>query len=242
MNVHVLQHVAFEGLGSMAQWLDAAGLQTSYTRFFADDPLPALDRVDMLIALGGPMSVNDEAALPWLAAEKQFVRDVVAQDIPVLGVCLGAQLIASALGARVFRGAVKEIGWFPIRGVSTTPTSAFRFPAECLVFHWHGETFDLPENATWLAESAGCANQAFQLKHNVIGLQFHLETTAESTRALVEHCRDELVPGPYVQGEQELRATPASRYTVVNRLMSDVLAYLTRPAGSPGVVADVRRV
>ena len=114
------------------------------------------------------MSVNDEAALPWLAAEKQFVRDVVAQDIPVLGVCLGAQLIASALGARVFRGAVKEIGWFPIRGVST-PTSAFRFPAECLVFHWHGETFDLPENATWLAESAGCANQAFQLKHNVIG-------------------------------------------------------------------------
>ena len=75
MNVHVMQHVAFEGLGSMAQWLDAAGMQTSYTRFFADDPLPALDRVDMLIALGGPMSVNDEAALPWLAAEKQFVRD-----------------------------------------------------------------------------------------------------------------------------------------------------------------------
>ena len=103
MNVHVLQHVAFEGLGSMAQWLDTAGLQTSYTRFFADDPLPALDRVDMLITLGGPMSVNDEATLPWLAAEKQFVRDVVARDIPVLGVCLGAQLIASALGARVFR-------------------------------------------------------------------------------------------------------------------------------------------
>ena len=150
MNVHVLQHVAFEGLGSIAQWLDAAGLQTSYTRFFADDPLPALDRVDMLIALGGPMSVNDEAALPWLAAEKQFVRDVVARDVPVLGVCLGAQLIASALGARVFRGAVKEIGWFPIRGVST-PMSAFRFPAECLVFHWHGETFDLPETPRgWL--------------------------------------------------------------------------------------------
>ena len=159
---------------------------------------------------------------------------------PCWGCAWGAQLIASALGARVFRSALKEIGWFPIRGVST-PTLAFRFPAECLVFHWHGETFDLPENATRLAESAGCANQAFQLKHNVIGLQFHLETTAESARALVEHCRDELVPGPYVQGEQELRATPASRYTVVNRLMSDVLAYLTRPGGLTGVVAEGRR-
>ncbi len=230
MNVHVLQHVAFEGLGSIAQWLDARGMQTSHTRFFENDLLAALDSVDMLIAMGGPMSANDDAEFPWLGAEKQFVRDAVARDIPVLGVCLGAQLIASALGAPVFRSPVKEIGWFPIHGVSA-PEPAFRFPSECLVFHWHGETFDLPEGAVRLAKSAGCENQAFQLKHNVIGLQFHLETTAESALAMVEHCRDELVPGPYVQSEQELRAIPASSYKAVNGLMSDVLAHLTRAAG-----------
>jgi GMP synthase-like glutamine amidotransferase len=227
MNVHVLQHVAFEGLGSIDQWLHARGAKTSYTRFFENDRLPALDSVDMLIAMGGPMSVNDEAQLPWLVAEKRFVCDEVARGIPVLGVCLGAQLIASALGARVFPNPVKEIGWFPIHGVAL-PEPAFRFPSECLVFHWHGETFDLPEGAVRLAKSAGCENQAFQLKHNVIGLQFHLETTAESAVAIVEHCGDELVPGPYVQSEQELRAIPASSYKAVNALMSDVLAYLTR--------------
>ena len=231
MHVHVFQHVGFEGLGSIAQCLDARGMQTSHTRFFEDDPLPALDTVDMLIAMGGPMSVNDEAALPWLRAEKQFVRDAIARNIPVLGVCLGAQLIASALGARVFRNPAKEIGWFPIHRVSA-PEPAFRFPPESLVFHWHGETFDLPEGAVRLASSAGCENQAFQLKDNVIGLQFHLETTAESALALVEQCRDELVPGPYVQSEQELRAIPASSYQAANGLMIDVLAYLTRPASA----------
>jgi GMP synthase-like glutamine amidotransferase len=89
MNVHVLQHVAFEGPGSIHEWLDARGAQTSYTRFFESGRLPAIDKVDLLIAMGGPMSVNDEAELPWLRAEKQFVRDAVARDIPVLGVCLG---------------------------------------------------------------------------------------------------------------------------------------------------------
>jgi GMP synthase-like glutamine amidotransferase len=230
MNVHVLQHVAFEGLGSIREWLDARGAQTSCTRFFENARLPALDAVDLLIAMGGPMSVNDETELPWLRSEKQFVRDAVARDIPVLGVCLGAQLIANALGSRVFRNPVKEIGWFPVQAVSVAQP-AFRFPPECLVFHWHGETFDLPDGAVRLVKSPACENQAFQLKQNVIGLQFHLETTPESALAIVEHCRDELVPGPYVQSEEELRAITASSYEAVNRLMSDVLIHLT---GTPG--------
>jgi GMP synthase-like glutamine amidotransferase len=149
MNVHVLQHVAFEGLGSIHQWLDARRAQTSYTRFFENHRLPALDKVDLLIAMGGPMSVNDDAELPWLLSEKQFIRDAVARDIPVLGVCLGAQLIASALGSRVFRTPVKEIGWFPVQAVAVSEP-AFRFPSECLVFHWHGESFDLPDGAVRL--------------------------------------------------------------------------------------------
>ena len=225
MKVHVFQHAPFEDLGSIRFWLDQRSAEISYTRFFAGDSIPVLDGLDMLIAMGGPMSVNDEAELPWLKAEKRAVRDAIARDIPVLGICLGAQLIASALGARVYRNRVKEIGWFPIQGV-TGSGSSFGFPSECTVFHWHGETFDLPEGATALARSEACEQQAFQLKQNVIGLQFHPEMTPDSALALVENCRDELIPNAFVQSEAEIRAIPASHYEMANKLMNEILAYL----------------
>ena len=129
------------------------------------------------------MSVNDEDVLDWLRPEKQLVRDAVARGIPVLGVCLGGQLIASALGARVYPGAASEIGWFPVHGVPDVAPS-FQFPPEILAFHWHGETFDLPAGAVRLAGSAACENQAFQVGRNVIALQFHLETTPDNVEAL----------------------------------------------------------
>ena len=223
--VQVLQHVPFEGSGSIAAWLAAQRADDGVTRLFADDPLPRADRIGGLIALGGPMSVNDEDALPWLRPEKQLVRDAVARGIPVLGVCLGAQLIASALGARVYRGAASEIGWFPVHGMPDVAPS-FRFPPESLVFHWHGETFDLPAGAVRLARSSACENQAFQVGRNVVALQFHLETTPDNVAALVDHCRDELVPGPYVQSEDDLLAAPPERYAAINRAMQEVLAHL----------------
>lgn len=225
MKVHVLQHVPFEGLGSIRSWLDGRGAQITFTRFFANDPLPAVEDVDCLIAMGGPMSANDEAELPWLRAEKQVVREAIAKDVAVLGVCLGAQLIASAVGSRVFRSPMKEIGWFPIQ-TTAAEDDVFRFPSECTVFHWHGETFDLPAGAVRLAKSDACETQAFQLKWNVIGLQFHLETTPDGARSIVENCRGELIAGPYVQTEAELLAVPGSRYQAINDVMSDVLIYL----------------
>ena len=237
LTVQVLQHVPFEGLGSIGAWLDARGARIDWTRLFADDPLPRLEGLDLLIALGGPMSVNDEARLPWLAAEKRVLREAIAAGIPVLGVCLGAQLIASALGARVYPSAATEIGWFPIEGVPG-PEGSFRFPPACPVFHWHGETFELPQGAARLARSAACENQAFQVARHVIGLQFHLEATPAGAHALVEHCRDELVPGPSVQSEDELRATPAAHYHAANALMAGVLAYLLASRAAAAAVGQ----
>ncbi|MCG6986123.1 MAG: gamma-glutamyl-gamma-aminobutyrate hydrolase family protein [Thiocapsa sp.] len=235
MKVQVLQHVPFEDIGSMRPWLAARGATLGYTRFYADPDLPAPDGIDLVIAMGGPMSVNDEAELPWLRAEKAFLRELVARRVPMLGVCLGAQMIASALGARVYPNAEKEIGWFPVWSVpGGTGASAdcFRFPCESRVFHWHGETFDLPPEAVRLASSAACANQAFQIGRHVIGLQFHLEATPESAAALIDHCRDELVAAPWIQTEAAIRAAGADVYTESNALMDGVLDYLTPPPGT----------
>ncbi len=226
MRAHYLQHVPFEGLGSIESWLQNAGYEISCTRFFDAGTLPAVKDIDFLVAMGGPMSVNDETEHPWLVDEKEFVRNAIHAGKPVLGICLGAQLIASAMGAKVFPNRVKEIGWFPIEAVRYESNSTFQFPKEVEVFHWHGETFDLPDGAVHLAKSKGCINQAFQIRSNVIGLQFHLETTASSAHAIVENCRDELVEDEFVQLEAEILSVPQEKYWSINGLMENVLEYL----------------
>ena len=227
MKVHVLQHVPFEGIGSMALWLDEQCADVSYTRFFEDHALPQAKGFDLIIVMGGPMSVNDEASLPWLRPEKQFIRDAIEQGVSLLGVCLGAQLIASALGARVYSNPQKEIGWFQIEATPSV-ANTFRFPEKCIVFQWHGETFDLPSGAVRLAKSIICENQAFQIRQHVIGLQFHLETTPESVQAILDNCRDGLLPGTYIQAASEIQAVRNTLYAEINSLMGEVLSYVTR--------------
>ncbi|MES9992097.1 MAG: gamma-glutamyl-gamma-aminobutyrate hydrolase family protein [Candidatus Thiodiazotropha sp.] len=226
MRAHFLQHVAFEGLGSIEDWLRQSGYEISSTRFFQSHTLPNIEDIDLLIVMGGPMSVNDEDLYPWLKEEKPFIKSVIDAEKPTLGICLGAQLIAASLGSKIYPNSEKEIGWFPIRGVESEDDSLFRFPQEVTVFHWHGETFDLPSGATRIGKSAGCKNQAFQIGRKVMGLQFHLETTPSSAKAIVENCRDELIDGNYIQTEEEILTTAQESYRTVNGLMTQILQYL----------------
>lgn len=230
MRAHYFQHVPFEGLGCIRPWLVAAGYEVTCTRFFESADIPALDEVDFLIAMGGPMSVNDEEELPWLVAEKRFIRRAIEAGKPVLGICLGAQLMATALGARVYPNELKEIGWLPLRGIDGG-AGCFRFPEVIQAFHWHGETFDLPPGAVHLARSDGCENQAFQIGRSAVGTQFHLETTPDAAKKLVVNCRAELVPSRYVQSEGELLHAPAANYGAVNGLMLELLSFLRQAAG-----------
>jgi GMP synthase-like glutamine amidotransferase len=224
IRVHYLQHVPFEGLGSIQGWLESGSAEISATRLYEEVRFPNTRDIDWLIIMGGPMSVNDDDAYPWLAPEKRFVSEAIASSKVVLGICLGAQVIASALGARVVSNAEPEIGWFaiePARGASQGPFSLlFQVPLE--VFHWHGETFELPPGAVHLARSEACEHQAFSLGERVLGLQFHLETTSESARALVANCRADLVPSRWVQSEGELLRHP-ERFRRINRVMEALL-------------------
>ncbi len=180
MHVCVFRHVPFEGLGRIETALQSAGAGIEYVDLFAGSGhFPALDRAAGLIFMGGPQSAND--AVPFIRSEIEIIARAVEEGRPVLGVCLGAQLIAKALGARVYRNAVKEIGWYPIsltQEASTDHLFAGLGPSET-VFHWHGETFDLPPGAELLASSDACRNQAFRAGRMVYGLQFHLEVTPE---------------------------------------------------------------
>ena len=227
MYTHYFQHVPFEGLGSIEEWLTSEGYTIGCTRFFESDLLPDLETLDFLIIVGGPMSVNDEGKYPWLKAEKAFIRKVIELEIPVLGICLGAQLIANCLGSTIFANHVKEIGWFPIYANPETGGECFQFPEKINVLHWHGETFDLPPDAVLLVSSDGCENQGFQVGHSTIGLQFHLEMRQEDVGNIVNNCRDELQQGQFIQSKTEIVSTLSAQYDVAHEQMKNLLTYLT---------------
>jgi GMP synthase (glutamine-hydrolysing) len=199
MKIYWLQHVPFEGLGCIDPWLAENRHTATCTRLWAGDRLPDVGNVDGLIVMGGPMGVYDEAVYPWLAEEKAFIKQIIAQNKPVLGICLGAQLIAEVLGSKVRENDQREIGFFPVTGDGKI------FPSGFTAFHWHGDTFGIPDGAVHLAASAACKNQAFIYKTNVLALQFHLETTEESIMELYENCRDEITDGPFVQTMEKMR-------------------------------------
>lgn len=189
--IAIFRHAPAEGPGFLAEFLDARALPWQLIRIDAGEPVPAdASQFSGLVFMGGPMSVNDD--LPWIAPVLALIRDAVARDIPVLGHCLGGQLITRALGGAVTKNAVKEIGWGEVSADDSAAARAwFGDVTSATAFHWHGETFSLPAAATHLLSSRHCSNQAYALgKH--LALQCHVEMTEGMIREWCEIGAEEI--------------------------------------------------
>lgn len=223
-HLHVVQHVEFEGPAAIQDWTQRHGHTLTTTRLFLGEPLPQPELMDGLVVMGGPMSVNDRNDYPWLNTEQTFIAAAIAAGRPILGVCLGAQLIAATLGAQITANRYKEIGWFTIKPTATAADTVFGevVSGSTEVFHWHGETFDIPAGAVPIASSDACTNQGFIYNGNVVALQFHLEVTAESAAQLIHHCGHELDDGEYVQSAEQIMADNG-RFEALNLQLNGLL-------------------
>ena len=207
MKIHCLAHVPFEDAANIGDWAELRGHSLTYTHLYRDESLPTMESFDMLAFMGGPMNIYEHEQYPWLVTEKEFLHKAIGAGKKVIGVCLGAQIIADVLGGSVTANTHKEIGWHPIELTPQAKQSNIvtSLPKEMMVFHWHGDTFSIPPGAIHLASSTACTNQAFQYGEHVLGLQFHLEYSQDSIEKMLTHCGDELVESLYVQNADEIR-------------------------------------
>ncbi len=228
MRTHFLQHVPFEGPAAIGHWTVSRRHKISATRLWENPVFPKEWEYDALVVMGGPMNADEEKKYPWLREEKKFIDGAVRTGKKVLGVCLGAQLIARVLGSRVYKNSHKEIGWLPVVWQPAAASLGVNepLPGRQVVFQWHGDTFDLPHGAELIASSEACVNQAFLYDGRVLGLQFHLESTRESIGLLVENCGKELRPAPYIQSRDSIvrnAAHYASNAAVLGRILNGLL-------------------
>jgi len=191
------------------------------------EALPDIDEVDLLIIMGGTMSVNDEANYPWLKLEKRWLRRYLSAGKPAIGLCLGAQLIANALGASVSRNQHQELGWMDVGRVSHIPENYFQIPEKINIMQWHSETFEIPRGGVRLAQNNVCQNQMYQIGRNVLGFQFHPEMTPHALQLLIENEEDSAVfNGEYVQPIAELKKTIKSKFEQGNQLLNRAIEYV----------------
>jgi GMP synthase (glutamine-hydrolysing) len=231
LRIHYLQHAEDEKPGSIVSFFKRRGESLKKTALFSGEPLPDIDSFDLLIVLGGPMGVRDVKKYPWLKEEKKFIRKAIKENKKVLGICLGAQLIASALGAKVYKGKEKEIGWFDVfRSPEAGQTPFHRvLPVSMKVFHWHGDTFEIPGGAKKLAGNSLYPNQGFAWEERVLALQFHLEMTPDSAALMVDKGRSELEKGgSHVQTGKEIKEKGEVLFERNNRILDKLLEVLTR--------------
>ncbi len=222
MRILCLKHIAFEGPAAIAQWAQEKGHELQIQPVYLNKPLPSPDQFDVLLVMGGPMNIYEDAKYPWLPKEKSYIRSAIAAGKPVIGICLGAQLIAHALGAQVTQAPQKEIGWFPLQRSTDCPET-IQFGETLRVLHWHGDTFALPKGARRIGHSEACANQGFLYRDRVLALQCHLEITRESLALLIAACSNELVAAPYIQSAEAMLAEPAETYEHMQAKLFELL-------------------
>jgi GMP synthase (glutamine-hydrolysing) len=205
MKIRVLQNASHEGPAHILTWAKSRGHTIDVTRMYHSSDVPRLDDFDWLIIMGGPMGVHDEIQCPWLVHEKSLIESAIAGDKIVMGVCLGAQLIAQVLGARVYKSSHAERGWSTLSLTREAESSRLFscFPKEFTAFVWHDDVFDLPAGATHLVSNKACPYHAFEYG-KVVGLQFHLEVTSDSIRAIMDHSFYKGISGSYVQDRKQI--------------------------------------
>lgn len=229
MHTHIIMHVPFEGPGRIADWAQQRGHALT-TQLALTEEYPDPAHVGLVCVMGGPMDADDHLASAWLGPEKAWLTRIVECGIPVLGVCLGAQILAEVLGGSVKRNPEREIGWFPVRRTPAAATSRFfpAWPDDVVLGHWHGDTFTLPAGVDATLSSEACRNQAFE-SGSVVGLQFHLEWEDDGLRDLAARCADELsAGGRYVQRSDDILAEAPLRIAECERLLFGLLDDMTR--------------
>jgi len=227
LSIHILLHVPFEGPGCIEKWITQNGHTVTYTRFYEEYTFPMLNDIDLIIVMGGPMGVYDEKQYSWLTAEKRYLHQAIHSGKTVLGICLGAQLVAAALGAVVIPMAQKEIGWFKVTQTEIAEhlTILEGFEEEFTVFQWHGDFFELPVGSKHLLYSELCPSQAFLFNDKVLGLQFHFEVTPETLQEMVENGMSELMESETVQTATRI-LEQTEFFESNNRKMFQILDYL----------------
>jgi GMP synthase-like glutamine amidotransferase len=203
MKIHVLQHADYEGPGDIAVWAHDRGHTVAITHLYRGDALPFWDSFDLLVVMGGEMNIYQYRDWPWLKPEREMIEASLAVGKRVVGICLGAQLIADALGSRVTQNPEYELGWLPITFTPEAQGLFGHLPEQATVLHWHGDTFELPEAATRLAFTPGCPEQGYVIPEKCLGLQFHMEADPSLASQMVQS-QESWPAGQFVQTRLEI--------------------------------------